>query len=87
MSIADSLLHSVSNAQLHSVKVAVYRFRMDNIKDTLRANLLALIRLDAGGDLPGTQNGVTALAKRAGKLTSWSQRLAVASNAWDRRRR
>lgn len=44
-------------------------------KDILRENLLTLLRRDAGGELPAGTNGISALAKKAGKLGSWAQRL------------
>lgn len=75
MSIADSLPHPVCLAQPHPVQVAIYRDRATTIKDTLRANLTALLEKEAGRALPEGQTGVTALAKRAGKATSWAQRL------------
>ena len=48
---------------------------MSSIKATLRANLKALLEKEAGRALPEGQNGITALAKRAGRATSWAQRL------------
>lgn len=45
------------------------------IKDTLRSNLLALLKSDAGGDFAPGENGTSRLAARANKKTSWGQRL------------
>lgn len=75
MSIAASLPHTVCNAQPHSVGIAIYRSRVTTTKDTLRANLTALLEKEAGRALPEGQTGVTALAKKAGKAVSWAQRL------------
>lgn len=47
---------------------------MDEIKATIRANLLALLRAEEGELSPG-ENGTTRLAKRASKKGSWGQRL------------
>lgn len=68
MSMSDSLPHPVCRAQPHSVQVAIYRGRVTTIKDTLRANLTALLEKEAGRALPEGQTGVTALAKRAGRV-------------------
>lgn len=46
-----------------------------NIKEIVRANLLRLLKEEAGGQLPDGETGVSRLAKRANKKVSWSQRL------------
>jgi len=46
-----------------------------SIKEIVRDNLLALLRHDAGGEMPARQSGPSALSRKAGKTApSWGQR-------------